>query len=227
MKKVYAVKRGIRTGIFTDWQSCKEAVDGFKGALYKGFANRTEAEAWLRDEFVPTFSPKPKKSSKQALPLAALPLKEETKEVDFLVYTDGSCLRNPAGPGGWAAVIIDLETGEEKEISGGSPSTTNNRMEMQAAIKALTNIPQGRSLTLCTDSQYLKNGITKWIYSWKKRNWQKADGTPVLNQDLWQALDRALKAHTVYFQWVKGHAGNHYNEICDTLARKEASRYLK
>ena len=140
------------------------------------------------------------------------------------VYTDGSCLRNPNGPGGWAVCIV--RPGEEMEtLSGGNPSTTNNRMEMTAAIEALRHLPKREPIVLSTDSQYLKNGITKWIFSWKRRGWKKADGTPVLNQELWQELDGLIAGRSIIFRWVKGHAGHKYNEICDMLAKKEAQAY--
>ena len=141
------------------------------------------------------------------------------------VYTDGSCLRNPNGPGGWAVCIV--RPGEEMEtLSGGNPSTTNNRMEMTAAIEALRHLPKREPIVLSTDSQYLKNGITKWIFSWKRRGWKKADGTPVLNQELWQELDGLIAGRSIIFRWVKGHAGHKYNEICDMLAKKEAQAFL-
>ncbi|BEU86553.1 hypothetical protein TAMA11512_00170 [Selenomonas sp. TAMA-11512] len=237
-KKYYAVRRGRTTGIFTDWMSCKASIDGFQGARYKGFLSREEAEAWLLgDDPRDGRSARPMKSvragdiAETGTPgslsdlfgkSAAAPAVPE----GHLVYTDGSCLRNPAGPGGWAVCIVDESAANGfRTVSGGVPSTTNNRMEMTAVIEALRTVSPGDSLTVVTDSQYVKNGITKWIFSWKKRGWKKADGESVLNQDLWMEMDRLMATRRVDFQWVKGHAGSRYNEICDALAKKEASTY--
>lgn len=228
-KKVYAVRRGRATGIFTSWAECKKQVDGFQGARYKGFTDPQEALAWLAGEDSPrtyasssSFAPR---RARLAIPAPSAPA-APPEDSDYLVYTDGSCLRNPAGPGGWACVIHIRATGERKELSGGVPSTTNNRMEMQAAIAALSYPEAPSKITLCTDSQYLKNGLTKWIFSWKKRGWKKADGTEVLNQDLWRELDALVAKHQVAFHWVKGHVGIPENERCDELARGEAMRYM-
>ncbi|MEE9348255.1 MAG: ribonuclease HI [Robiginitomaculum sp.] len=136
-----------------------------------------------------------------------------------IIYTDGACSGNP-GPGGWGALLTF--GGREKELYGGEDDTTNNRMEMMAAIKALEAIkPSYRGkITLWTDSVYLKDGITKWIINWKKRGWKKADKKPVLNEDLWRILDALNNERTVEWKWVKGHAGVEGNERADELARK-------
>lgn len=131
------------------------------------------------------------------------------------VYTDGSCLGNP-GPGGWGVVLIHPQ--KTKEMSGGYAHTTNNRMEMTAAIEALKALKEKCRVTLYTDSNYLRQGITQWMAKWKRNSWKTADKRPVKNQDLWMELDRVLGRHEVDFKWVKGHAGNKYNEICDRLA---------
>ena len=144
--------------------------------------------------------------------------------VDFTIYTDGSCLKNPGGPGGWAIVAKDEATGAVTEQNGGDPMTTNNRMELTAAIMALRLAPTGTRVALYTDSQYLKNGITKWIAGWKRRGWKKSDGQPVLNQPLWMELDELYTSHAVTFHWVKGHAGNPLNERCDVLAKRAAMK---
>ncbi|EEX69282.1 ribonuclease HI, partial [Mitsuokella multacida] len=154
----------------------------------------------------------------------ALPLRPDEAQ-DFVIYTDGSCLRNPDGPGGWAAVIREVATGVVTELHEGSPSTTNNRMELSAAIAALGFPKHPAKVALYTDSQYLKNGITKWMSGWKRRGWKKADGQPVLNQDLWQELDALYSRHDVTFHWVKGHVGVELNERCDRLAKSEAMKY--
>ena len=144
---------------------------------------------------------------------------------NFLIHTDGSCLGNP-GAGGWSAVIIDVESGEVKEIFGGEKYTTNNRMEMIAAISALNELPSDSKIDLHTDSSYLKNAFTqKWIDKWKRNGWITSVGKPVLNKDLWFELDKLISKHEVNFHWVKGHAGNFYNERCDKLARDEATKY--
>lgn len=131
------------------------------------------------------------------------------------IYTDGACSGNP-GPGGWGAIIITAN--ERLEISGGESATTNNRMEMMAAIEALkaTSGP----VTLHTDSQYLKNGITDWMRRWKQNGWRTADKKPVKNQDLWQLLDALVSERAVHWKWVKGHAGHPENERADELARQ-------
>ena len=144
-------------------------------------------------------------------------------ENDIVIYTDGGCSGNP-GPGGWACVI--LSDGNETELSGGEKLTTNNKMELTAAISALTYIAQNpallnRKITVNIDSQYVKNGITSWITNWKKNGWKTAAKKPVLNQDLWQKLDDLNNSLSVEWKWVKGHAGIKYNEICDSLCQKQ------
>ena len=150
-----------------------------------------------------------------------------TGEADYIIYTDGSCLRNPDGPGGWAAVLTEQATGKVQELSGGDPSTTNNRMELTAALRALSAVPEGAKVALYTDSQYMKNGFTKhWLEGWKKKGWVTAKGTPVLNKELWVALDAAFHLRTVEFHWVKGHVGVEANERCDQLAKAEAMKFM-
>jgi ribonuclease HI len=135
--------------------------------------------------------------------------------------TDGSCLGNP-GPGGWACI---LRYGERlKEMSGGEPRTTNNRMELTAAIRALEALTEPCAIQVVTDSEYVKNGVESWMARWKKNGWKTAAKKPVLNQDLWEALDRALARHTTSWVWTKGHANNADNNRCDELARGAASR---
>lgn len=133
------------------------------------------------------------------------------------IHTDGACSGNP-GPGGWGAIL--QFNGNEKEIYGGEALTTNNRMELMAAIMALESLKRPCPVILYTDSQYVRQGITAWIHGWKKRQWRKADGKPVLNADLWQRLDLANKTHQVDWRWVKGHAGDPMNERADALARQ-------
>ncbi len=135
------------------------------------------------------------------------------------IFTDGSCLGNP-GPGG---IGVLLRYGaHEKQLSQGYFRTTNNRMELLAVITALRSLKEPCTVTLHSDSQYMKNGITQWIFNWKKNNWKAAGGHPVKNQDLWIALDRAVRPHEIRWQWVKGHSGHRENEICDQLAKQGA-----
>lgn len=215
-KKFYAVKRGRKTGLYTVWAECAAQVKGFQGAVYKGFMTEDEARAWLGGADART--EQPRAAAEMAAPSAP--------DADYIIHTDGSCLRNPGGAGGWAAVIETTATGAVEEKSGGDPETTNNRMELTAALMALSAVPEGARVALYTDSQYLKNAFTKfWLPAWKKRGWKKADGEPVLNQDLWVQLDAAFAARQVQFHWVKGHAGNPRNERCDALARAEAEKF--
>lgn len=146
---------------------------------------------------------------------------------EIIVYTDGGCSGNP-GPGGWGIVVI--ADGQEKQLSGGEKVTTNNRMELSAAIAALSvikNTPQfaGRPVKVNIDSQYVKNGITQWISGWKKKGWITASKDPVKNQDLWIMLDELNSSLNVTWNWVKGHAGIKYNEICDSLCQTEIKKY--
>jgi ribonuclease HI len=133
-----------------------------------------------------------------------------------LIYTDGACSGNP-GPGGWGAVLIS--GGHERELSGGEPQTTNNRMELMAAIMALEALKRPCKVDLHTDSQYVRQGITEWLRGWKARGWLTADKKPVKNDDLWRRLDEARARHEVQWHWVKGHAGHPLNERADALAR--------
>ena len=136
------------------------------------------------------------------------------------IHTDGACRGNP-GPGGWGAILQFNE--RRKEISGTEPATTNNRMEMTAAIealKALEALDWPREVQLYTDSQYVQKGITEWIHAWKRRSWRTADRKPVKNEDLWRQLDEAAARHQVEWHWVKGHAGHPENERADQLANR-------
>ena len=137
-----------------------------------------------------------------------------SKVVD--IWTDGACSGNP-GPGGWGAVLVSGET--EKEISGAEGATTNNRMELTAAIEALNALKKPCQVRVHTDSQYVKNGVTQWIHNWKRKGWRTADNKPVANADLWQALEAAEARHTVEWRWVKGHADDVMNNRADALAR--------
>ncbi|SHK47791.1 ribonuclease HI [Selenomonas ruminantium] len=225
-KKVYAVRNGRKTGLFTSWAECKAQVEGFPGARFKGFLDANEATKWLNLDYVPPYGGGKKAASGQKNTQAE-PAVDHDDAPDYIIYTDGSCLRNPDGPGGWAAVIADQIQGQLTELHGGEASTTNNRMELTAALKALSFARQNAVIDLYTDSQYLKNAFTKnWLAGWKRKNWMTAAGTPVKNQDLWQLLDKAFAEHQVRFHWVKGHVGVAQNERCDELAKAEAMKYM-
>ena len=141
-----------------------------------------------------------------------------------VVYTDGACSGNP-GPGGWGAI---LKFGDvEKELKGGEPDTTNNRMELLAAISALEALKHPSRVDLHTDSKYVQDGIGKWIHGWKRNGWKTADRKPVKNAELWQRLDAARHRHEVEWHWVKGHAGDAENERADELAREGMAPFLK
>ncbi len=134
-----------------------------------------------------------------------------------IIYTDGACRGNP-GPGGWGVL---LKYGKhEKKLFGAESDTTNNRMELMAAIQALTNLREKCKVELYTDSQYVQKGITLWLVNWKKKNWKKADNHPVKNADLWQELDRQASRHQISWHWVKGHNGHIENELVDALANQ-------
>ena len=138
-----------------------------------------------------------------------------------IIHTDGGCDGNP-GPGGWAAVLE--HAGRRRELSGGDPATTNNRMELTAAIEALAALREPCAVTLWTDSQYLREGVTRWRFHWKRRGWRTASKQPVKNADLWRRLDALTDPHRVAWQWLKGHAGHTLNERCDELATGEIAR---
>ena len=136
----------------------------------------------------------------------------------YTIYTDGACSGNP-GPGGWGAVIFDNEN-KQKNISGSEENTTNNRMELSAAIMALKEVNRNSDITIYTDSTYVKNGITEWVLKWKENGWKNSNKEPVKNKDLWEKLDNLCKQNIVNWKWVKGHASNKYNNLADELATK-------
>ena len=146
---------------------------------------------------------------------------------DLFAYTDGACSGNP-GPGGWGVLMIARENAEvvkTRELSGGEPLTTNNRMELMAAISALEALSRGTAITIVTDSAYVKNGVTEWIHGWKSNGWKTSGRDPVKNAELWQRLDAAQAKHKVIWKWIKGHAGHAENEKADELARAGMAPY--
>ncbi|MEE4242952.1 MAG: ribonuclease HI [Desulfopila sp.] len=211
-KKYYAVKNGVKAGIYRSWPETEAQVKGFAGAKFKGFASEDEARAWLAGE-------------ETLHPAGKIRTASESSAVvreGIIVYTDGGAINNP-GPGGYGVVILDGE--QEKELCGGYRYTTNNRMELMACIAALSELNGCREkIHLFSDSSYVVNGMVKgWARSWKRNGWVKSDGKSVVNSDLWQKLLRLREDLDVTFNWVRGHAGNPYNERCDALATHSAS----
>jgi ribonuclease HI len=207
-KKYYAVRRGKKTGIYTEWfgpNGAQAHVAGFPGAEYKGFPTRAEAEKFLN----------PQSEDKS---MAA-----EKGGHRIQVFTDGGAVGNP-GPGGFGAVIIQPD-GQRQELYGAFQWTTNNRMELMGCIKALEAMDRQLPITLHSDSRYLVDAVNKgWARGWRRRNWKKANGAPALNADLWQQLLTLLDDRDVLLNWVKGHAGNIWNERCDQLVHEAIAK---
>jgi len=143
-------------------------------------------------------------------------LNSNSPQDKIIIYTDGACSGNP-GVGGWGAILMFKE--HEKKISGGNKETTNNQMEIRAVIEALKTIKKPAEIIIYTDSKYVMDGITKWIFGWKKNGWRTADRKAVKNSELWQELDCEVSKHKIEWRWVKGHSGDKYNDIADELAR--------
>ncbi|NOY68789.1 MAG: ribonuclease HI [Deltaproteobacteria bacterium] len=222
-KKFYAVAKGRRPGIYTDWfgpGGAYDQVKGFAGAVYKGFFTRGEAEIFCKNPPVRKWqkaSP-PKQTGLDKPPAAHVDGAPDTGEV--IMYTDGCALNNP-GPGGYGSVI--LMGGQRREISDGFKKTTNNRMELLACIQGLASLDKPCRVTLYSDSKYVVDGITKgWAKRWKKNGWMRTKTDPAINPDLWERLLALCDTHDVSFVWVKGHAGNPENERCDRLANMAA-----
>lgn len=208
-KKFYAVAVGRKTGIFTDWASAEKQVKRCAGAKFKSFPTEKEALAWMDD---PVYEKKAGKT-KEHKPATNVNFGKD----DIVIHTDGGSINNP-GPGGYGAVIE--RDGERQEYSGGFRLTTNNRMEMTAALVALQKVGETtQKIHIFSDSSYLVNGIEKgWARKWKSKGWKKGDGQIAVNSDLWQKLLDLLDVLNVKFHWVKGHAGHELNERCDKLA---------
>jgi ribonuclease HI len=215
-KKYYAVAKGRKPGIYDNWPEAKSQIEGFTGAVYKGFTSKKEAEGWMKNPVL------------KRIPFSAIPSDNTggesiPKDGEITIYTDGGSSGNP-GPGGYGVIIIN--NGERKEFTGGFRLTTNNRMELMGVIVALRNLEKrDKPITLYTDSSYVVNGITKgWAEKWRKNNWIKSDKQPAINPDLWEELLDLIKPLKIKFMWVKGHAGNIYNERCDELAVSSAKK---
>jgi ribonuclease HI len=198
-KKFYAVKKGNKPGVYEEWSEAQKQVGGFKGAIFKSFANKDEAYSFLEE-------------SKNEI---------QNDKNKIVIYTDGGCINNP-GPGGYGAVLIYGEN--EKDIKGGFSHTTNNRMELMAAIEALRALKKKDiPIELFSDSRYVVNGISKgWAKNWRQNGWVKSDKKQALNIDLWRSLLDLVEPLSIKFIWVKGHAGNINNERCDTMATEMA-----
>jgi len=226
-KTVYVVVRGRNPGIYPAWDGengAAKEVQGFSGALYRGFARREDALAWLDSLDEETLPPDLRTRLRRALG-AGIDREEEpsaTREAvrQVVIYTDGGAIDNP-GPGGYGVV---LRFGEHrKELSGGYRMTTNNRMELMACIAALEALKRRCSGVLYSDSRYVVDGITKgWAERWRRHHWQRANGEPAENADLWSRLLALYKQHDIAFRWVKGHAGRPGNERADQLASEAA-----
>ncbi len=210
-KKFYAVAKGRKPGIYNNWPAAQSQIEGFPGAVYKGFPTIGEAEEWMKN---PGFG---RQASRQSDKSDNAVADVNPREGEIAIYTDGGCSGNP-GPGGYGIVIIS-EKGKV-ELSGGYRLTTNNRMELMGVIVALRSLEQKNlPVKICTDSSYVVNGITKgWAKSWRKNNWIKSDKTAAKNPDLWSELLDLLEPLDVTFLWIKGHAGHPMNERCDELA---------
>lgn len=243
-QKYYAVRRGRTTGLFYSWDKCKEQIHLWRGAEYKSFSNKESALSWLNYEIKPEQAAELAAKTAQLFSTAdpnapadnpatettaettgdgqAAPTGEKKPKAIYAIYTDGSCLKNPGGPGGWAAIVVE-KGASRLEISGGAPETTNNRMELTAAIRGIARTRYRSEIYLYTDSQYLRNAVDKnWLKKWKKNGWKTSTGGEVKNQDLWQELEKVMKKRTINFNWILGHAGHPENERCDQMAKKAA-----
>jgi ribonuclease HI len=225
-KKYYTVAVGRKPGIYTQWfgpAGAKAQVEGYPGAVYKGFYTRTEAQAFLKD---------PPQRGKRRAPNRCKAdrqndLPKPPADDQVIVYTDGGATHNP-GPGGYGVVIE--APGGPYEISAGFRCTTNNRMELTAAIVGLKWFKKPAKILLYTDSRYVVDGITKgWAKKWRANNWMRTKSEPALNADLWKELLALCERHQVEFRWVKGHAGIAGNERCDRLsvAAREKGKLLE
>jgi len=222
-KKVYAVARGRRTGIFDSWfgsGGAWEQVNGFAGAVFKGFPDKAAAEKWLSGVGkitggAPSGKKRPAASGAPAKPRVS-------PEGAVIIYTDGGSLGNP-GPGGWGVVILD--GGKRRELSGGYRLTTNNRMELTACLMALESLGEPASVIMHSDSKYVVDGIMKgWAAGWRGRGWMRTRTEKAKNADLWARLLALCERHRVEFRWVKGHAGVEENERCDFLVNQQQAK---
>ncbi len=238
-KKYYAVARGHKPGIYKEWygeNGAESQINGFAGALYKGFSSLKEAEVWFSEvrksgletgnwKLETGNSKAKKKSGAKKKKCENRCSKSETDQQDtkrVFIYTDGGCINNP-GPGGYGVVLLYRK--HRRELFGGFRRTTNNRMELMACIVGLNALKWKCSVTLYSDSKYVVNGIEKgWARRWRANLWMRNETEAAENADLWEQLLCRCQAHDVKFVWVKGHAGNRENECCDKLATLSASK---
>jgi ribonuclease HI len=229
----YAVKKGRAPGIYKTWAEYEAQVKGFADAIYKGFRTRADAKKFLAQE-IEEQPHRATRAEREQLQMSRREWDraEERAEISrsarnddagrVMIYTDGSAIRNP-GPGGYAAVM--LYGARRKEVCNGFRLTTNNRMELMAALVGLEMLRRKCAVTIYTDSKYLRDAMMNgWLTRWLKNGWRTRDGTPVANMDLWTRLWAQTQKHDVKFEWVRGHAGNAENERCDELATQMAAR---
>ena len=225
-KKFYAVAKGRKPGIYTAWfgeNGAQVQIDGFPGAVYKGFPTREAAKAFMDAPPAPKYRPKDAARSGTASSDKKTPKPGIDSDSDtIIIYTDGGALNNP-GPGGYGAVI--LENGRRRELSGGFRLTTNNRMELTACIEGLKALEKPSRVKLFSDSRYVVDGLTKgWAQRWRKNDWMRTPKDRAENADLWARLLALYETHDVEMHWVKGHAGVSENERCDQLVRMESAK---
>ncbi len=214
-KNFYAVASGHKPGIYRKWSGedgAEAQVKEFPNARYQGFFTIKEAQEWLKGFGIPVSVPEPPEAEEET--------QQELEKGKVIIYTDGGCINNP-GPGGYGVVL--LSGGKRKELSRGYRLTTNNRMELMAAIQGLKALKFPCSVMLFSDSTYLVDGIEKgWARRWREKGWMRSATQPAENADLWQQLLDLCDTHTVEFSWVRGHTGQPENERCDQLAKQAA-----
>ncbi len=222
-KKFYAIAVGRKPGIYENWPDAQAQVTGYRGARFKGFADRQAAEAWLKAPAAtkPTAGAG-RRQARTSTGTSAVGT-PSPKDGEVTIYTDGGARFNP-GPGGYG--VVQVYNGERKELTGGYRLTTNNRMELMGCIVALRDLEQrDKPVTLYSDSRYVVNGICKgWAEKWRKNGWIKSDKKPAVNPDLWAELLELTAGLNITFKWVKGHAGHPLNERCDELAVASAAQ---
>jgi ribonuclease HI len=220
-KNFYAVRNGKTPGIYRTWEECKQQVDGYAGAVFKGFATQQEAEDFMRG--VVARDPK-KFEAQRSLSVSAQAMEANHPEGQVIIYTDGACTGNP-GPGGYGVVLF--RSGQRTELSAGFRRTTNNRMEILGCIEGLKALETPSDVALYSDSQYVVNAMKQsWAVNWRKRGWNRVQNgvlVPAANPDLWAQMLDLCEKHRVDFRWVRGHDGNVENERCDELARVAAA----
>lgn len=228
-KQFYVVVHGRQPGIYTEWSGdngASKQVEGFTGAIYKGFFNKEDALQWLREfseETLKTYAPNLLDLVDYSTPVQVIDEDIELlKEDKVVIHTDGCAMGNP-GAGGFAVILRYKD--KQKEISGGFQETTNNRMELMACIEGLRALKQKSSVIVLSDSKYLVDSISnKWIYKWRNDKWIKSKNKKVPNADLWKILLELIEQHEIKFRWIRGHNIDKNNQRCDFLAREAATK---